>query len=144
MGDLEGPRPTEVLAAGLKMHLTPETKPSPTRQAKKLQPTKPANDNGNVEKIHLLADVYMHFWIDAKAGFLGGPADPKQAKAPVMPKKGQEPKESEKAHVRIKPGGPFFYDLNKETAWFESPRVIEGADGPIAPDQVHVVRSQKI
>lgn len=135
--DYQSKPPTEVRGRGLKMHLAQEAKSKAPPPTVKLKASKPAHDNGNVERIHLLADVDMHFWVDAKAGFLGGEPNEKNAKPAAAPGP------PEKAHIHIKTGGPFVYDLVKETASFESPAVRDPGAGPIAPDQVHVERRLK-
>jgi hypothetical protein len=99
-------------------------------------------DTGNIQSIKLLADVQMHFWVDAKAGFLGGtPNAKKPAEPPVA-----DAKPAPKAQIHIRTGGPFLYNLVNEHAWFESPLPRDGGKDAehIAPDQVHVERSQTV
>ena len=136
--DFQTKPPTEIRGKGMEMHLSKEVNPNQPRVANaRVQAAPPANDNGGVETIKLHSDVDMHFWVDGKSGFLGGPPNVKNNTAPPP----------EKAHVHIRTGGPFFYNLVNETAWFESPPVREGdtvQGEAIAPDQVLVVRLQMV
>ena len=142
--DYQSKPPTEIRGKGLQMELAKGSGPVRPRASAKVQPAKAANDNGGVERIHLQSDVDMHFWVDSKAGFLGGTPNVKNS----QPQRLDERKPPEKAHIQIKTGGPFSYDLTKETAWFQSPPPREGAAAgqnlPIAPDQVHVERLQTV
>jgi hypothetical protein len=132
---------TVVRGKGLKMLLAKDSGPSKTKTPP-AKPAGPANpDSHNVEKITLDSNVQMHFWVDARVGFLGGDANPKKLN-PV------DKKPAEKAHIHIQTAGTFVYDLVKESAYFDSPPAPEGAgkaDGdPFSPEQVHVQRLQTI
>jgi len=100
------------------MELARTNGPSRPRENVRVQAGPATNDNGNVEKIRLRTDVDMHFWVDASSGFLGGIPNEKNN----GPLRVDQQKPAEKAHVHIKTGGPFVYDLKNETAYFEAHR----------------------
>ncbi len=138
--DHQSKPPMVISGRGLDMQLVKEAgpdRPRPRAAAEK------HSETGNIKSIAMRSDVDMKFWADARSGFLGGNANantpPKSAAAP---RKG--PPEKELIHIHT--GGPFFYDLTREIAWFESPPPRENklAKDPFAPDQVHVHRVQKL
>lgn len=141
--DYQSKPPTEIRGKGFEMHLAKGASPNPSRMNAKVHSAKPSNDNGGIERLRLHTDVEMHFWVDSSSGFLGGVPTGRNAAPP--PAKAQRP---ERAHIHVKTGGPFVYDLVKEKAWFESPPPRDGAPNseslPIAPDQVHVERQQTV
>src|SRR5262249_42232243 len=139
--------PTEVRGKGFEMHLAKDNQPKKAAPSAKIQPKQPANDNGGIGRIRIHSGVEMDFWVDASARFLGGTPN---SKNPVIPSR-HRPRlhvhtPPDKAHIHVKTGGPFLYDLTKESAWFESPPPRENgaANIAIAPDQVHVVRLQMV
>ena len=145
--DYQTQPPTEVRGKGFEMHVAKENNPNRPRASAKIQPKQPTNDNGGIERIKLHADVDMHFYVDAASGFLGGTPNAKNNAPPkVDGPRAAEHIPPNKAQIHIKTGGPFVYDLTKETAWFESPPMREpvAAALPIAPDQVHVERLQMV
>ncbi len=134
---------TVIRGKGLDMHLARDnSKPRPVVAIAKQDRVN--DDSHNVEKLVLRSDVEMHFWVDSRLGFLGG--DSKNGKpAPVVV--ADDAAAAKKAHIHIRSGGSFTYDLTKELARFESPLSIDGkANGgnQLAPDQVHVDRIQTV
>jgi hypothetical protein len=136
MTDYQTKPNTVIRGRGLDMLLAKDSSPYRPKNAKPAQ-----NDTGNIEIIKLKSDVQMHFWVDPSSGFLGGTPNQKKPVRPAAAVVAAEPP-PEKAHINIRTGGPFVYDLTKETAWFESPPLRE--DKGFAPDQVAVERRQKI
>src|SRR5205823_3599064 len=64
------PKPTEITAKGLQLHLTPDSGPNKPKaavasKAKKNEPI------SNVELVILRTNVRMHLFVDADDGFLG-------------------------------------------------------------------------
>jgi lipopolysaccharide export system protein LptA len=148
--DNQAKPPTVIRGKGLDMFLAKDSGPNRQKTVKP-RPADPQSDTGNIERLHLRSDVEMHFWVDANSGFLGGTPNtkkPAQPAADALDADNQKP--AEKAHIHIHTGGPFTYDLTRETAWFESPpaRASKAAKGDtdqaFAGDQVHVERFQKV
>jgi hypothetical protein len=128
------PRPTEIKALGMELHLSPDSSPNKPRVAK--TPTQPKGEGVNsVELIVLRQTVEMHLWVDTNDGFLGREETPPGAK-PVGKAEAPPPK----SQVFIKTPGPFTYDLTKELAWFDSPPVLKGGVLPASPQRVLVSR----
>ncbi len=135
---------TVIRGKGLDMHLARENN-TPRPKGTFVNQNAVSGDSHNVEKLVLRSDVEMHFWVDSRLGFLGGAANSKPAPQPVS----DETAAASKAHIHIRTGGSFTYDLTKEFARFDSPPPAEGnatgtATPPIAPDQVHVDRIQSV
>ncbi len=135
--------PTVVRGKQMEMFLTKNSGPNRPKQNAQAQGSIASGDASNIEKIVLHSHVEMHFWVDARAGFLGGTPHTKTPRPPVQPAPGDAP---DKAQIIVKTGGMFVYDLTKETAFFESPTTREDKSSmdQFAPDQVHVQRSQKV
>ncbi|MBI1833011.1 MAG: hypothetical protein HYR84_16345, partial [Planctomycetes bacterium] len=132
--DHQSTPPTVISGHGLKMFLSKDSSPNRTKSTR---PT--AKSDGNaVERIQLLGDVDMRFWVDPGAGFLGG--TPHAKKTLVLPPAKDTPRE--KAQIHIRTAGPFVYDLVREAAWFESPPPRDSKQ-PRGGDQVSVERIQK-
>ncbi|MBI2807993.1 MAG: hypothetical protein HYX68_23665 [Planctomycetes bacterium] len=139
--------PTVIRGTGMEMNLAKDSGPN-AKRVPRPRPAQSGSEAGSVEVIRLKADVQMHFWVDSRAGFLGGAQDGKKVVLPApSPLAGRKAIPPEKAQIHIRTGGPFVYDLIKEFAWFESPPTRESKTGkghadPVAPDQVHVERLQ--
>lgn len=142
--DHESKPPTIVRGKHLEMFLAKEVGINKsTKSSAKIHRANGQNDANYVDKLILHSDVEMRFWVDGRAGFLGGTNDRKPRPAVTGPADELNP--PDKAQIIIKTGGMFVYDLAKEVAWFESPPAREKAgDEPLAPDQVHVQRHQKV
>jgi hypothetical protein len=141
LSDYQTKPPTVVRGKGMEMLLAKEA--NPNRPKPKDSPPAGHNDSNTVEKIILHSDVQMDFYTDGGAGFLGGPPNKKSS----PPIDAGEQKPASKAHIGIRTGGMFVYDLIKEFAWFERPASKEGNTGKpaaddLAPNQIHVERRQ--
>jgi len=126
------PHPTLITGKGMDLQLAKESV-----SGKRPQSANKGESVHGVEMLTLKANVEMHFYVDGKAGFLGG-ADPSKAKAtgtektPVL----------DRAHLVIKTPGKFQYDMARELAWFDSPEPNPKAP-PAAPEEITVLRKHK-
>jgi hypothetical protein len=143
--DFKTQPPTEIRGHGMELFLAKE--PNPKQPAAPLPKDAKPRSDGNIDRILIRADVSMHFWVDARAGFLGGAPNAKNAAPiPATGPRADDKTPPNKAHIHIKTDGPFDYDLIKEVCWFESPKPQEGRPELSSPgrDQVHVTRVQLI
>ena len=145
--DFKTQPPTEIRGNGLDLYLTKEPNPKQPA-AKPAKDAKPRSDS-NVDRVVIRSDVQMRFWVDARAGFLGGQPNVKNApprSAATGPRRWARHRRN-KAHIHIQTRGKFDYDLTKEFAFFESPTPKDGEpEVLLSPnqDQVHVERIQMI
>jgi hypothetical protein len=129
------PKPTEITAKGMELHLSPDSGPNKPKAAKAA--AKPKDDNpSNIELLVLRSNVIMHLYVDANDGFLG---EQQAAEAP-RPAPAEKKEPPPKSHVFIKTNGPFTYIPPKELAWFDCPPSPGGGILPAAPEQVLVSR----
>ncbi|MBM3994753.1 MAG: hypothetical protein FJ303_11455 [Planctomycetes bacterium] len=139
--DHQAKPPTVISGHGLKMFLSKDSSPN---RPKSNRPNAKGDSNA-VERIQLMSDVDMRFWVEPGSGFLGG--TPNVKKAPTVTPTIAKVAPADKAQIHIRTAGPFVYDLVKETAWFESPardiKPVRGGDRPGQNDQVSVERIQK-
>lgn len=136
------PNPTKITAQGMELKLTEETGPNRPKTAKapKNAPKTKSDALSGLEMLHLKSNVEMHLYVDSTSGFLAGSPEfgKKSDKAP-----GAAGKTSEKSHIVIKTSGPFYYNLTRELAWFDSPAP-QGNNVPASPEQVLVSREHKV
>jgi hypothetical protein len=133
------PDPTKISGHGLEMLLSKDNPDD-----KKSAVARPKGDSSGIDKITLKSTVEMHLYPDSNSGFLGSSQKPTGAAVSVQDgqmesvavelKPGKK-KEPEKAHVYIKTGGQFIYDVQRDVAVFES-----GKPNQVYPDRVCVVR----
>lgn len=123
------PQPTQVRAKGMDLYLAKEM--STTRDNK--QPRKKGENSSGVEKLVLRSNVDIHAFMDPKSGFLDGTQTTKTAPAG----------KAELSHLVIKTNGPFTFDVLKDTARFECPKLQDSAD-PLGTEHVLVLREHLV
>jgi lipopolysaccharide export system protein LptA len=122
------PNPTTISGLEMVMHLVKDS-PAEKKQAN-ARGSKVKNDLNGVDRIELKSTVEMDLYTEASSDFMTSGDNPSAKKKT----KEQAP---EKAHIKITTGGPFVYDVPKDTARFESPPAKTEAS---FPDQVKVQR----
>ncbi len=131
-----------ITAIGLKMYLNPNKLPNSKAASKtpappKTTPGKPVDDN-ILEKIELLSNVTMNFFVDQNSSFLSSNMTEKKNKNTAQEQKKENIASNQKSHIEIQTFGPFIYDFRTSTGLFKKAEKIN----PLNPNYVQVIRRQ--